>query len=165
MSYLSLLPSASCSGRRIGSICNYCTPRLCIVLKAAGLATETQVEIKIISQIASSRFNLSLYQVVEANSALLGDGLAPLDFWGASSDYGNVSQLFPSLYALIKTHDPGIPWHSREVAERGISNQAHLGMIRAAKILALSAIDLLINDRVFEHAKADFLNPKDQKGS
>jgi len=52
---------------------------------------------------------------------------------------GNVSQALPAFYFVMKTHPAGINWHSTEVAEGAVSDQAHEAMLMAAKAMAWPA--------------------------
>ncbi|MGB5933667.1 MAG: M20 family metallopeptidase [Anaerolineae bacterium] len=125
-------------------------------VEGAALATGTKVDIQKIAHVQNSRFNATLYEVVERNMAALGQNLGQLRLWAASSDFGNVSQTLPALYILVKTHEPGMNWHSRAVAQGAISEQAHAGMLLAAKCMALSAIDLFSEPDLLKRAAKDF---------
>jgi amidohydrolase len=125
---------------------------------AASIATGTQIEINKVTHILPSRYNPTLFTVIQRNTEALGDNLENVDFWGASSDFGNLSHAVPALSMLIKTHEPGINWHSEAVARGAISEPAHNSMLQAAKVLAASAFDLLDTPGLIEKVQQDFHN-------
>jgi amidohydrolase len=72
---------------------------------------------------------------------------------GASTDFGNVSQEIPSLSAYIKIDD--VTLHSPEGARMTGTPEAYNAMIKGAKALAYTAIDLLTNEEILEKAKRE----------
>jgi amidohydrolase len=75
---------------------------------------------------------------------------------GASTDFGNVSQVLPAYYLRFAvSHDP-VPGHSTAMAEAATSAFAHDNAIATAKVLALTACDLLTNPTLLEAAQQDF---------
>jgi len=126
--------------------------------QAASIATGTRIEINKVTHVMPSRFNPARFAVTRRNTEALGGILEIKDFWGASSDFGNLSHAVPALSMLIKTHEPGINWHSEAVARGAISEPAHNSMVLAAKVLAASALDLLTNPGLIEKVQQDFYN-------
>lgn len=112
--------------------------------QSSAMASGTNLNLKQVTYVKPSLFNHELFEIVKGNMEELDVELEKLDFWGASSDFGNVSQVIPSISFLMQTHDPGINWHSEEVVKGAVSDQAHSAMLFAAKILAMSAIDLMM---------------------
>ena len=126
-------------------------------IQGAALATGTSVDVNTVSHVKPSKFNESLFEIVRGGMQMLGGALQRIDLWGASSDFGNVSHVIPSLYMLMKTHEPNINWHSIHVAEGAISEEAHDAMVLAAKALAISAVEILVNSDSLERINKDFL--------
>jgi amidohydrolase len=122
--------------------------------RASALGTGTEAGIDELTHVQPSRFNATLYGVVARNAESLGQPCREIPFWNASSDFGNVSQRMPAVCLLVKTHSPGIAWHSKEVAQGAVSDDAHAAMLVAAKIMAWSAIDLLTDPALVERSKA-----------
>ncbi len=60
----------------------------------------------------------------------------------ASSDIGNVSYLAPTGAGFFPIVDKVIPWHSHVAAEACNTDYAYANMIRAAKGIALTALEL-----------------------
>ncbi len=69
---------------------------------------------------------------------------------------GNVSQVLPAFYFMMKTHPAGINWHSTEVAEGAVSDQAHEAMPVAAKAMTASMVDLLARPELLAEAARQF---------
>ncbi len=69
----------------------------------------------------------------------------------ASSDMGNVSHALPAIQPHIAIADPGTAAHTPAFRQAAISDRGHAGMIKVAKALAMTAIDLLLDlDKVNE---------------
>jgi amidohydrolase len=122
-------------------------------VRGAAEASGTEVETQKVTHVKPSRFNPELYQIAKSNMAALGESLDTMGNWGCSSDFGNVSQMLPSIYLLIETHDSGINWHSDKVSRGSRTPKAHDGMILMAKTLAMSAVDLLADPQLIMKAK------------
>lgn len=75
---------------------------------------------------------------------------------GASTDFGNVSQVVPAYYLRFAvSHDP-VPGHSTAMTEAASSTFAHDNAIATAKVLALTACDLLTDGALLQAARQDF---------
>ncbi|MBD3172371.1 peptidase dimerization domain-containing protein, partial [Candidatus Bathyarchaeota archaeon] len=72
---------------------------------------------------------------------------------GASTDFGNVSQIIPALSAYINIGD--VVLHSPEGAKATGTSRAYDVMIMGSKGLAFTAIDLLTNADKLEKAKTE----------
>lgn len=129
--------------------------------RGSALATGTEVGVRVVCCLQPPRFNHVLSQVVSRNLTALGESPQQIELNNASSDFGNVSQTLPALSVLIRTHPAGIIWHSREAAHSAITEDAHSGMILAAKALAMSVIDLLMTPQLVEEARAEFSEAQD----
>jgi amidohydrolase len=73
-----------------------------------------------------------------------------------STDCGNVSQALPTIHPYIRISPDGIPGHSREFAEWAKSPMARIGLVAAAKALAMTALDLVARPSELERAKGEF---------
>jgi metal-dependent amidase/aminoacylase/carboxypeptidase family protein len=69
-----------------------------------------------------------------------------------STDFGNVSQRVPSVYAYLGICGPEAGWHTREVAEATRTERGHAAIIAGAKSLAMTAIDILADRELREAA-------------
>jgi hypothetical protein len=75
---------------------------------------------------------------------------------GASTDFGNVSQVLPAYYLRFAVSQAPVPGHSTMMAEAAKSPLAHDSAVATAKVLALTVCDLLANPQLIEAARADF---------
>ncbi len=81
---------------------------------------------------------------------------APKEGSGGSSDVGDVSWTVPTVSIGTATFVPGSPGHSwQNVAVDGTTIGTK-GMINAAKVFSLTAIDLFTNPRLLKAAKDEF---------
>lgn len=85
-----------------------------------------------------------------------------------STDVGSVSWVVPTVQMRGATYAIGTPGHSWQLVAQGKLPAAHKGMAHAAKIMAGTAIDLILDPALIEAAKADhrarldgnpFINP------
>jgi metal-dependent amidase/aminoacylase/carboxypeptidase family protein len=81
--------------------------------------------------------------MVKANMEALGHTVGHAEEVYASTDFGNVSQVIPTAYALFGICGEEVGWHSREVAAATKTERGHEALIAAAKTLAMSTLDLL----------------------
>lgn len=76
---------------------------------------------------------------------------------GGSTDVAEVSYIAPTSGFHVTTAPAGIPWHNwATTAAHGRDGAVRSAMV-AAKVLALSAVDLLIDPELLERARAFFL--------
>jgi metal-dependent amidase/aminoacylase/carboxypeptidase family protein len=74
-----------------------------------------------------------------------------------STDFGNVSRRVPGIEARIAITDNwDVPGHSIEFREAAGSDQGRRAMIAAAKGLAMTAVDLLIDPEHLKRARKVF---------
>lgn len=106
------------------------------------------------------RPNAVLARAARANAEAIG---MPIDEtprgWnggGASTDFGNVSQALPAYYLRFAVSQEPVPGHSTAMAEAAKSALAHDNALATAKVLALTACDLLTNPSLIDAARADF---------
>ena len=98
-------------------------------------------------------------------AALFGRNLARIGFpedpedpeagYG-STDAGNLSQALPTIHPYVRISPDGVPGHSRDFAAAAASPLARVGMVAAAKALAMTALDLLADPAALPAARADF---------
>ncbi len=80
---------------------------------------------------------------------------------GASTDFGNVSQEIPSLSAYINIGE--VVLHSPDGAKMTGTKEAYNAMIKGAKALAYTAIDLLTKKELLEEAKSEQRKRKEKQ--
>ena len=93
------------------------------------------------------RSNLKFLNIEESLAEERGTG---------SSDIGNLSQVLPTIHPNMKICNTTPPTHSKEFAEAAISPMGDEGLISGAKVLALTAFDLLTDVKKLEEVKKDF---------
>jgi amidohydrolase len=73
-----------------------------------------------------------------------------------STDFGNVSHAVPACYAYLAIAPKGTPGHSEDMCKAAISKAGLEACTTGAKLLALTAIDLLTDKALMKRAKAEF---------
>jgi len=89
------------------------------------------------------------------------DFVLPDQKGGGSTDVGDVSWVCPTGWFHAATWAAGTPGHNWQVVAQGKSAIAHKGMIASAKVLAVSAYELLISPETIKEAKKDWLEKLD----
>ena len=110
--------------------------------------------------------NPRLADLVEANMAVLGLEIKipePDERMG-SSDMGNVSQVVPALHPYVAIAPEGVGGHTVEFREAAASAAGHEGLIKAAKVMAMTAVDLLVVPAYMAEARQVHEEQKKQQG-
>jgi amidohydrolase len=100
--------------------------------------------------------NQKMYDLAEANMAALGLELAAPDERMGSSDMGNVSQVVPSIHPYVAIGPEEMGGHTAEFCAASGSPAGHEGMIKGAKLMAMTAVDLLAEPANLAVAKRAF---------
>lgn len=110
------------------------------------------------------------YENVRPNAALSAAALANADAaglsvnesppgtgkGGASTDFGNVSQRIPSYYTRFAVSEEPVPGHSIAMTEAAKGDLAQSNAIAVAKLLAMTACDVLTNPELLKAAQEEF---------
>jgi aminobenzoyl-glutamate utilization protein B len=80
-----------------------------------------------------------------------------------STDVGTVSWVVPTVQLRGATYAIGTPGHSWQLVAQGKTPAAHKGLAHAAKVMAGTALDLIIEPTLVERAKADHRERLDGK--
>ena len=133
-----------------------------VIACAEGAAQATGCTLKVIehdSAYEPMKRNETLLAVFRANMQRVGATESPevKDRLG-SSDIGNVSQVIPAIQPLVKIAPEGTPIHSRAFEAAAVSPLAREGMLAAAKVMAMTTLDLLTDPQLVERARQDFRN-------
>jgi metal-dependent amidase/aminoacylase/carboxypeptidase family protein len=75
---------------------------------------------------------------------------------GASTDFGNISQILPAFELRYAVSRDPVPSHSRQMCETAITEMALSSAIDVAKILSLTANDILRDAVLLKQAQAEF---------
>ena len=108
-----------------------------------------------------------VYEPLKRNQALLGVFAGNLAAAGltegpaapdriASSDIGNVSQVTPAIHVWVAIAPLGTAIHTREFAAAAAAPPARAGLLAGAKLMALSAVDLLADPARLAAVKEEF---------
>ncbi len=104
--------------------------------------------------------NLALAQTVGANLQALGvrldDPIPGRPGSGASTDFGNVSQVMPAYELRYAVSETPVASHTRDMCETAVTDFALSSALQVAKALSLSAADLLNDATLVETAKSEF---------
>lgn len=92
----------------------------------------------------------------------LFSGVAPLGSPHArfqmtgSTDVGDVSWIAPTVQIMGGTHAAGTPPHTWQMVAQGKLPHAHKGMLHAAKAMAATAVDLVVDPALLAAAQEEF---------
>lgn len=84
----------------------------------------------------------------------LADEVEPVS--GGSTDVAEVTRLAPGVSIYVATAGLDLPWHSWATAASHGRPNASRGAVVAAKVLALTAMDFLLDEELRRAAKAEF---------
>ncbi len=126
--------------------------------KGAALATGTEMKItQYPMRYVPRKRTFELEKVCRENMEALGLTVEePQPGKMGSTDLGNLSQKMPALHPYIAICGKGVAGHSVEMAEATISPLGQDVMIKAAKILALTAYDYLASKETREKVEKEF---------
>jgi aminobenzoyl-glutamate utilization protein B len=82
---------------------------------------------------------------------------------GGSTDVAEVSRITPVVSLRVTTAAAGIPWHSWAASASHGTEGSVKGAETAAKVLALTGVDLLMNPDLVREARAFFDEKMDGK--
>ncbi len=77
---------------------------------------------------------------------------------GGSTDVGDVSWVVPVGQANVNCFAAGTALHSWQAVAQGKSSIAHRGMLTAAKMLASTGVELLLNPELLAQVKQDWID-------
>jgi amidohydrolase len=126
--------------------------------EAAAMATGCTVEFQETLLYTERRNNMVMANAFRANIEELGEEVSEPDPNGSvgSSDIGNVSLLVPTIHPYVKIADEEIAGHTAEFRLASCTPYAYIQMLKAAKAMAMTAVDLLAAPGVLEAARAEF---------
>ena len=104
--------------------------------------------------------NVTLAQALAANAQALGirldDPIPGRAGSGASTDFGNVSQVMPAFELRYAVSEEPVASHTRDMCATAITDLALSNALQVAKALSLTASDLLCDASLVEAAKFEF---------
>jgi len=101
---------------------------------------------------APMKNNATLAGLLARNMERLGRQVTPFDpgLGFGSTDMGNVSQVVPSIHPTIAIAPPEVTIHTAEFVAAAASDAGHEGLIDAAKAMAMTVVDVLQPDLLYE---------------
>jgi amidohydrolase len=100
--------------------------------------------------------NHTVADAIARNMSSLGMQPSQMQRDGAgSTDFGNVSHVVPSAQASLRICGEECGWHSKEVAASTVSPEGHAAILKGAKLLALTAIDMLCSPEELHAAREE----------
>lgn len=102
------------------------------------------------SRYRTMRTNVALAAAYKANIEALGRQVTEQESRRSmgSTDMGNVSHLVPAIHPSIAIAPPDVPVHTEEFREIAASDLGHQGLLDSAKALAMTGIDVLVDDEL-----------------
>jgi amidohydrolase len=123
--------------------------------KATGCALETK---RLDGHYEPMKRNAALLDAFRANMKILGvEESPPMPGRAGSSDVGNVSQVIPTIQPYVQIAPAGTPIHSRAFEVAAVTPLARDGMLKAAKIMAMTTLDLLAEPTLLARAQREFM--------
>jgi amidohydrolase len=136
-----------------------------VIACAEGAAKATGCTLKVLEQRDNAyepmKRNATLLDLFRANARTFGVVESPesRERMG-SSDIGNVSQVIPAIQPMVQIAPEGTPIHSRAFEEAAVKPLARDGLLKAAKIMAMTTCDLLANPALVKEARREFEGAK-----
>ena len=136
------------------------TLRTRVVACAEGAAAATGTALKVVdydNTYEPMKRNQALADAFRANMQRVGVPESPeMKERLGSSDVGNVSQVLPTIQPYVRIAPDGTPWHSRAFEEAAVSPLAREGLLAAAKVMAMTTLDLLADPPLLARARQEF---------
>ena len=128
-----------------------------VCAEAGAQAVGCQLQYKVSPGYADIIPNHLIAGLFADNLAVLGRTVVPPDPFErmGSTDMGDVSHLVPSIHAYLAIAPENIAGHTEEFRACSISEEGKAGMLDAAKALAMTTIDLLINPPFLVQARQE----------
>ena len=124
-------------------------------VKGAALSTGCEYFIEPIGLVCREiNVNRELARLFDQNFKSLGLTVEPRGTSKGSTDVGNVSHVVPTIQAYIGIGVNAL--HTAEFREASISEKGDAAVIDAAKVMALTATDILTDESVFARVQAGF---------
>jgi amidohydrolase len=122
--------------------------------KAAGCAVKTT---RLDAHYEPMKRNRILLDAFRENMKAVGvEESPPRNGRAGSSDVGNVSQIVPTIQPYVQIAPAGTPIHSRAFEAAAVTPLARDGMLKAAKIMAMTAVDLLAEPALLTRVRQEF---------
>jgi amidohydrolase len=128
--------------------------------------TGAQVELEVVSEYKNMIPDLNLARSLYANMCALGMAvedprisqrkLERLAYPGISTDFGDVSWVVPGIHGYISIGNEGLVGHTPEFAMAAGSAEGHEAVIRSAKAMAMTAVDIFSDKKFAAKVRSEF---------
>jgi metal-dependent amidase/aminoacylase/carboxypeptidase family protein len=126
-------------------------------IEAAAMATGARHKIEIGQPTFDPiKRNPPLEEAARANMEALGISIDADDGRRASSDIGNLSFYLPAIHPTLAIVNPEVPGHSEIFGRATLSPRGKQALLKAAKLLAMTAYDFLASAELREKVKGAF---------
>jgi metal-dependent amidase/aminoacylase/carboxypeptidase family protein len=127
-------------------------------IEAAALATGCTYKIKEDVPYREMKVNEILNALAIENLKSLGYDIFPGPERGGvgSTDLGDVSHVTPAISLMVILPGAGVAWHSKEVHEAAVGEDAWKLIADGAKAIAFTAIDVLAVPGKIDEVKSEF---------
>lgn len=121
-------------------------------------------EMKMINMLTGERGKEIIKNMKEKE---LSDTILPFVHHGGmlsgSTDVGDVSWIVPTGQVITACCALGTPGHSWQMVAQGVTSIGHKGMLAAGKVLAMTALDILMNPEIVKMAKEELREKLNEK--
>lgn len=135
-------------------------PKVLACFEGAARATGCELQYKWgeESRYKTVRTNMALADAYKANVESLGRKTVTPESKRSmgSTDMGNVTQVIPGIHPAIAIAPWDVPIHTEEFREFAKSEAGHKGMLDAAKAMAMTGIDVLVDAGLRKRMKDEF---------
>jgi len=139
--------------------------RVCACFQAGAAASGASVEVRATdldySDLVTNQVLAALYT---ANLERVGRRVAASGAVTGSTDMGNISKIVPSIHPMLAIAPPEVALHTREFAEWAVSERGDRGVIDGAKLLAMTALDILADPALREAMTVEFATAANSPG-
>ncbi|MBT8363957.1 MAG: M20 family metallopeptidase [Deltaproteobacteria bacterium] len=136
--------------------------RVTYCAKGAAMAIGTECKIEIDPpKLDPMKRNAVLEAAIEANMEALDISPDADDGRRGSSDIANLSHYLPSMHPVLAIVEPEIPGHSIEFREATTSDRGRKTLLKAAKMLAMTAYDFLSSAEMRKQVAEEFNRYRD----
>ncbi|MUV37008.1 Peptidase M20 domain-containing protein [Lentibacillus sp. JNUCC-1] len=73
-----------------------------------------------------------------------------------STDMGDVSKVAPAIHPFIGLNEPGLVFHTKEFADKTVTDDGHRAISEGALSMALTGYDILSDEALFKKIRAEF---------
>jgi len=130
------------------------------VVDAAALITGAEPQIKQGLMSTERYSNAAMGKAFKENMSTVGEIMEhpPEGLSVGSSDIGNVSMIIPTIHEYIAIAPTTVKNHTKEFAQAAISEKSDEMLLKGAKGLAMTAWDILVNEKLRKEIYHEFEN-------